>query len=119
MVLRRAFFVVAVVVLLPSAALALEVSEVRGVLEFHPVIASVRKHRAKVVIKDQRKADHHAMFVNDGLNPFLIVCPKSAQSLALIERAPHHEAGHMAHCCWGKPPFTAAKTQGPMQSKRV
>ena len=95
------FLAFSVVVLFSSAASALEVSAVRGVLDSHPVVASIRKYRGKVVIKDQCKADNYAMFVNYGPNPYLIICPKSAQSLALIERALHHEAVHMAQWCWG------------------
>ena len=95
-------FVLFAVLLFPfPAASALEVSAVRGVLDSHPVVVSVRNYRGKVVIKDQCKEDHYAMFVNYGPNPYLILCPKSAQSLALVERALHHEAVHMAQWCWG------------------
>ncbi len=98
--MSRLILLVAFFAALPSAS-ALEVSAVRGVLESHPVVQAVRRYRGKVIIKDQCKSENYAMFTNWGPTPYVIICPKSAQGLTLVEQALHHEAVHMAQWCWG------------------
>ena len=73
-VLRRTFHCFCGGGLFPAAS-AIEISPLRGVLDSHPAVVSVRMHRGKVVINDECKADHYTIFANYAPNSCLILCP--------------------------------------------